>query len=46
MVIVKGNPLSDLSCLAEVQAVMKEGRWVMSPLLRMGTPENGGLSAG
>jgi imidazolonepropionase-like amidohydrolase len=29
MVIVKGNPLSDLSCLAEVQAVMKEGRWVM-----------------
>ncbi len=28
LVIVRGNPLTDLACLADVQAVMKAGRWV------------------
>jgi imidazolonepropionase-like amidohydrolase len=34
LVVVKGNLLSDLSCLANVQAVMKAGRWVMSKDLK------------
>jgi imidazolonepropionase-like amidohydrolase len=28
LLIVKGNPLEDLACLHDVEAVMKAGRWV------------------
>src|SRR5262249_13533276 len=28
LVVVRGNPLEDLACLGDVEAVMKAGRWV------------------
>jgi imidazolonepropionase-like amidohydrolase len=31
LVIVEGNPLQDLACLAKVKAVMKAGQWVEKP---------------
>jgi imidazolonepropionase-like amidohydrolase len=34
LLVVEGNPLEDLSCLAKVRAVMKAGEWVV----REGTP--------
>jgi len=30
LLIVEGNPLTDLSCLARVRAVMKAGKWVVN----------------
>src|SRR5262249_20828043 len=32
LVVGKGNPLEDLACLEDVQAVMKAGEWVSLPL--------------
>jgi imidazolonepropionase-like amidohydrolase len=29
LVVIEGNPLQDLSCLAKIRAVMKGGRWVV-----------------
>jgi imidazolonepropionase-like amidohydrolase len=31
LVVVEGNPLQDLACLEQVQAVMKAGRWYRRP---------------
>jgi imidazolonepropionase-like amidohydrolase len=31
VLVVEGNPLTDLSCLQRVRAVLKAGRWVMGP---------------
>jgi imidazolonepropionase-like amidohydrolase len=28
LIVVEGNPVSDLACLAKIRAVMKAGRWV------------------
>jgi imidazolonepropionase-like amidohydrolase len=33
LLIVEGDPLSDLSCLEKVRAVMQRGRWIESPMM-------------
>jgi imidazolonepropionase-like amidohydrolase len=39
LLVVEGNPLQDLSCLARVRAVMKGGEWVvLEEAARGGTP--------
>jgi imidazolonepropionase-like amidohydrolase len=41
LMVVEGDPLSDLACLGKVRAVMKAGRWFRLPAPRITTPANG-----
>jgi imidazolonepropionase-like amidohydrolase len=38
LLVVQGNPLDDLACLANVRAVMKAGRWVVGEPARVTCP--------
>jgi imidazolonepropionase-like amidohydrolase len=43
LIVVEGNPLTDLSSLGRVRAVLKAGRWVKNPQARPLQPSTGPL---
>jgi imidazolonepropionase-like amidohydrolase len=41
LIVVEGDPLTDLACLGQVRAVMKAGRWYRLPERSITTPATG-----
>jgi imidazolonepropionase-like amidohydrolase len=44
LIVIEGDPLSDLACIGNVRAVMKAGRWFRLPDPRITTAANGNIS--